>query len=100
MQTAKVYRTIERPSRLFGLEIFDAAIWATTFLLLKWWLLQALVVIALSWLVLFLLRFRRPPRFLLSVVRFHALRIVAGNRLNAALTEPWHEPWLSLREAR
>lgn len=97
MQSARVYRTIERSSRLFGLEVFDAAIWASSFLLLKWWLLRAIVIIAALWVALFLLRFRRPPRFLLSFVRFHAHRLVCGNRFSAALPEPWHEPWLILR---
>ncbi|MCC6811247.1 MAG: hypothetical protein IT381_27705 [Deltaproteobacteria bacterium] len=100
MQTSPVYRTIDRPSRLFGLEVFDAALWATTFIAFKWWLLEAFVLVSLSWVALFVLRFRRPPRFLLSFVRFHAQRLLNGNRFSAAVREPAHEPWLSLRSPR
>ena len=77
---APVYRTIDRATRLFGLEIFDAVLWAATFVLLKWTILIGVAVIAIGWITLFLLRFRRPPRFLLSFVRFHVFHRLGGNR--------------------
>jgi hypothetical protein len=100
MKATPVYRTIDRPSRLFGLEVFDAALWAMTFIAFKWWLLEAFAFVAIAWLGLFALRFRRPPRFLLSFLRFHAQRLLNGNRLSAAERERAHEPWLSLRRPR
>ena len=100
MKATPVYRTIDRPSRLFGLEVFDAVLWATTFVAFKWRLLEAFVLVVVTWVALFVLRFRRPPRFLLSFVRFHALRLLAGNRYSAAVRERAHEPWLSLRRPR
>ena len=91
---APVYRTIERPTRLFGLELFDAVLWCSTLVLFKWTLVLALCVSAAVWLALFALRYRRPPRFLLSFLRFHAFRWLCRNRFSAAAREPHRGAWL------
>lgn len=93
---APVYRTIDRATRLFGLEVFDAVLWASTFILFKWTLLWAVVTIAVTWLVLFALRYRRPPGFLLSFVRHHAFALLGGNRFLCRLRERSRAPWLGL----
>lgn len=93
---APVYRTIDRSTRLFGLEVFDAVLWAATFVLLKWAFVLAVCTIALTWVALFVLRYRRPPRFLLSFVRFHAFRLLGANRFHCRLRERGRTPWLAL----
>lgn len=93
---APVFRTIDRPSRLFGLELFDANLWASSFILLKWSFGLALLVIATSWVALFVLRFRRPPRFLLSFVRHHVHLRLGRNRFTSATRERQRLPWLSV----
>lgn len=97
MTTVPVYRTIERSSPLFGLEPFDALLWALTFYLLDVSVILGVSVIALTWVGLFSLRFRKPPRFLQSYLRYHCLQWWCGNRYSAALREKPQRPWLSLR---
>lgn len=97
MQTAPVYRTIERSSPLLGLEPFDALLWALTFYLLDVNVILGIIVIIMTWVALFALRFRKPPRFLQSYLRYHCLKWWCGNRYSAALREKPHQPWLSSR---
>ncbi len=97
MRVTPVHRTIERPARLFGLELSDTVLWLSTFVLLRWTILWAGVLITITWVALFLLRFRRPPRFLLSLIRYHAFAALCGNRFNAFSRERTHGAWLALR---
>ena len=100
MRTAPVFRSIDRQSRLLGLEYFDAFIWLGSIALLKRWHLYGLAASGLVWLALFALRFRKPPGFLLNLMRFHARRLFNFGRFSAALNERNAAPWLSLRREK
>ena len=93
MFEARVFRTIDRPLHMFGLEFFDASLWLCTWFLVKWRMMVALPVIAGVWLALFLLRLNKPPKYLEHLVRFHAQRLAHGHRYDA-LRRARYRRWL------
>ena len=100
MLTTPVFRSIDRQSRLFGLEYFDAFLWLGSIALFKRLQLYGLLCAGLVWLGLFALRFRKPPGFLLSFVRFHGRKMFYGGRFSAALNERSRAAWLGVRAGR
>ena len=97
MRTAPVFRTIDRQSRLLGLEYFDCFVWLGSITILKSWHLYGLGLSLVVWGALFALRFRRPPGFLFNLIRFHARCAFNLGRFSAASNERERKPWLSLR---
>lgn len=100
MQAARVFRSIERPAHWLGLELTDAYIWLMSFMLIRYLRLYALIVSAALWVLLFAIRFRRPPRFLMSFIGFHLQRALFAGRYAAYRPESAGKAWLSLRRQR
>ncbi|MCC6805789.1 MAG: hypothetical protein IT381_00065 [Deltaproteobacteria bacterium] len=100
MRTTRVARSIERSSRILGLETFDFFLWLGSLSLWSEGRRVAIIFSALLWVALFALRYRRAPGFLLSFVRYHAYALLCDNRFSAAQREAVHGPWLSLRNSR
>lgn len=98
MRITRVARSIERSSRIFGLETFDFFVWLASLSLWSEGQRYAVAFSAILWVLLFALRYRRAPGFLLSFVRYYAYRLLCDNRFSAAQREPTHRPWLSLRK--
>jgi hypothetical protein len=96
MRTTPVYRSIERPSRIFGLELFDFFIWVSSFTFWNAGRLYALGASAALWAGLFMLRYRRPSGFLLTLARYWTIRFLYEGRFSAARREPPHAPWLAI----
>ena len=91
MRTSPVYKSIERPSRVFGLELFDFFLWLVSFALWGPGRVWAIVVTICLWIGLFLLRYRRPSGFLLALARDEGLVRAEEERVetNDAALDPW-----------
>src|SRR4051812_28296794 len=96
MLEARVYRTIDRPLHMFGLEFFDAALWFCTWFLVKWRMSIAIPIVAGNWMVFFFLRLNKPPKYLEHLVRFHAQRLTHRHYYDALKRAPSHN-WLGGR---
>ena len=99
MRITPVYRSIERPTRIFGLELFDFFIWVSSFTFWSGGRIYAIASSAALWVGLFLLRYRKPSGYLLALARFWAFRFLYESRFCAARREAVHKPWLALRRS-
>jgi hypothetical protein len=97
MRATPVYRSIERPSRILGLELFDFFVWISSFTFWSAGRGYAVAISGLVWIALFALRYRKPAGYLQTLARYYALRVLCGNVFSAAVREPRHVPWLALR---
>lgn len=97
MRATPVYKSIERPSRILGLELFDFFIWISSFTFWSAGRSYAIAASAALWLALFALRYRRPSGYLQTLARYYVMRALCGNVFSGAVREPRHAPWLTLR---
>lgn len=95
---ATVYRNIDRPARMLGLEMLDLLIWSMTLFTLDWSLPLGFLIVASTWLFLFFIKFKKPERYLLNLIRFRLYKILCRNHFSASKREARHGPWLALRD--